>query len=124
MLQATVSAEWHIPTGWMYPLGMLKGTSGMPKGTWREGIDDVAERLRITREALGLTQAEICRRTGISTNAWNNNERGANMMSLPQAKKLRAIGASLDWIYFGDLDSVSHDLATKIQQQLSRKRRA
>lgn len=90
----------------------------MPKGTWREGIDDVAERLRITREALDLSQADICRLTGIEPNAWNNNERGANMISLAQAKKLRAIGATLDWIYFGDMNGVSHDLAKKIQLKL------
>lgn len=65
-------------------------------------VDDVAERLRITREALKLTQAELCRRTGIAPNTWNNAETGDARIGVDQAMKLcRATGVTLDWIYRG-----------------------
>lgn len=65
-------------------------------------VEDVAERLRTTREAMGWTQAELCRRTGISLQTWNNAETGDNRISVDQAIKLcRSTGVSLDWIYRG-----------------------
>lgn len=68
-----------------------------------ESHEAISERLRLTREALGLSQVELCRRTGISTTTWNNYEKGINRISLDEAFKLkRRLSVSLDWIYFGD----------------------
>lgn len=65
-------------------------------------VEDVAERLRLTREAMGWTQAELCRRAGISPQTWNNAETGDNRISVDEAIKLcRTTGVSLDWIYRG-----------------------
>lgn len=62
----------------------------------------VAYRLRLARAALGLSQAEFCRRTGIATNTWNNYEKGLNRISLEEAfKVVNATGISLDYIYRG-----------------------
>lgn len=63
---------------------------------------EVAARLRLTREALSLSQAALCRLTGIPTNTWNNAETADNRLGLDEAIKLcRATGVSLDWIYRG-----------------------
>ena len=83
---------------------------------------DVADRLRITREALGLTQAAIGNLAGISAQAWNNNERGRDRISLDQAIKLCiATGISLDWIFRGDMSGLRHDLAAKIMKKTAEK---
>lgn len=83
----------------------------------RTSLDDLGERLRLTREALSLTQVALCRRTGISTQAWNNYERGAKRISVDNAIKLRQrLGIPLDWIYCGDMRAVPLEVATKLQE--------
>jgi len=63
---------------------------------------DVSERLRISREALKLTQAALCRTTGISTAAWNNAETGDARIGLDNAILLcQATGLTLDWVFRG-----------------------
>jgi transcriptional regulator with XRE-family HTH domain len=80
-----------------------------------ESTEMVAERLRLTREALGLNQAEIARRAGMTPTAWNNAETGDNRIGIGNAIKLRnALGLSLDWIYFGNKFTLPGDLAEKI----------
>jgi transcriptional regulator with XRE-family HTH domain len=65
-------------------------------------VADVADRLRLTRLAMGWSQAELCRRSGISPQIWNNAETGDNRISVDEAIKLcRITGVSLDWIYRG-----------------------
>jgi len=65
-------------------------------------VVEIAARLALTREALGKTQAELCRITGISTQKWNNAETGDNRISIPDATRLcRATGVTMDWIYRG-----------------------
>ena len=85
------------------------GTFGMP---------DIAERLRLTREALGYTQVEIARLAGASGGqAWNNYESGRRRINVDHALALcQSIGVSLDWIYLGDRRNLHHDLALKIRQ--------
>ncbi len=66
-------------------------------------VEEVAARLRLTREALKLSQAALCRMAGIPTNTWNNAETADNRLGLDEAFKLcRATGVSLDWIYRGN----------------------
>lgn len=65
-------------------------------------VEDVALRLRQTREAMGWSQAELCRRASISPQTWNNAETGDNRISVDEAIKLcRATGVTLDWVYRG-----------------------
>jgi len=73
-------------------------------GPKREEIEEIADRLRLTREALGLTMAELCRLTGIGTTTYANWESGrTGRPGLGEAKVLRKVlGYSLDWIYEGD----------------------
>jgi transcriptional regulator with XRE-family HTH domain len=81
----------------------------------------VAARLTVTREALGLTQAALCRLTGIPTNAWNNAETDDNRISVDNAIRLSvATGVSLDWIYRG----VRVSLPEKILEYVVKKEQA
>ncbi len=82
---------------------------------------EIAKRLKATRKALGINQAELCRRTGIAVNTYNQWERGKGPPALKEAIKLaRACGLTLDWIYFGDISALPHNLAVKIADALAR----
>lgn len=60
-------------------------------------------RLRRAREALGLSQADVCRRAGVAANAYNQWEKGRRLINVFDAIKLAdALGLSLDHIYRGD----------------------
>jgi transcriptional regulator with XRE-family HTH domain len=75
----------------------------------------VAERLTVTREALDLTQAALCRMTGIEPNALNNAERDRNRISVDNAILIcQVTGVSLGWIYQG----IRVGLPTKILEYL------
>jgi transcriptional regulator with XRE-family HTH domain len=63
----------------------------------------VGQRLAATREALGITQAERCRRLRVDPPRWNQYEVGKRRITIEVALALRlAFGVTLDWIYVGD----------------------
>ena len=65
----------------------------------------VSRRLRQAREALGLSQSELCRLTGINPQVWNNAETGDNMLSVTNAIRLyEKTGVHLHWIFYGMAD--------------------
>lgn len=77
----------------------------------------VARRLILTREALGLSQTEICRRTGIKTNTWNQWENKPQRLTLDNAIVICTVfGVTLDWIYRGRLETLPYNLGEKIKQ--------
>jgi len=80
-----------------------------------ETIPRIAARLRATRQALGLTQSELCLRAGIARNTYNQWEKAGGRPQLDEAKKLcRTFELTLDWIYFGDARKLPYELAAKI----------
>jgi transcriptional regulator with XRE-family HTH domain len=82
-----------------------------------ESIDAAADRLKITRLALGLSQAEICRQTDITVQAWNNAETGDNRLTVDNALRVcRRYGVSLEWLFRGDIRGVPAELARRIAQ--------
>lgn len=84
--------------------------------------DMIAQRLRLTRKATGLSQAEFCRRVGIGQQAWSNYEAGRNRISIDMALRLCAgIGATLDWIYRGNMESGLPPQLTRSIQELQRR---
>lgn len=114
MTQAPSSPEWHLVRQCGTVAGMLT------RGNDPYSVEAVAERMRLTRLALGLTQAAIGRLAGIGAQAWNNNERARGRISLDQALKLCvATGVSLDWIYRGEMRGLPHELAVKIQAAIA-----
>ena len=82
-------------------------------------LEAIAQRLIATREALDLSQAEFCRRTGIATNTYNQWEMAHGRPSLDQAVKIaEEFDVPLDWIYLGKLNKVPHELALKIKKRM------
>ncbi|HEX8836768.1 MAG TPA: helix-turn-helix transcriptional regulator [Candidatus Acidoferrum sp.] len=78
----------------------------------------IGQRLRWTRKALGCSQTEIADMASMSVQAWNNNERGADRISLDPALRLcRATGISLDWIYQGQTAMLAPKLLADISLQ-------
>lgn len=76
----------------------------------------VGERLRLTREALGLAQKEFADRAGLEANTYNQYERGKNMPNLDAAHALcDHHRLTLDWIYRGDNSGLSYQLADAIK---------
>lgn len=75
----------------------------------------IGERLLLTREAMGLNQAELCRRTGLNPNTYNQWETGKQRPDLDYAYQLvDNLGITLDWIYLGSMGAIPGDLANKI----------
>lgn len=67
---------------------------------------EIGKRLRLLREALKMSQTALCRLAGITPQAWNNAETGDNLLTVPNAVKLcRVTGATMDWIYRGQIQS-------------------
>lgn len=65
--------------------------------------DAIAQRLVVTREALGLRQGEFAARADIAANTYNQYEQGKNRISLDKAIALcDEFGMTLDWIYRGE----------------------
>jgi transcriptional regulator with XRE-family HTH domain len=76
----------------------------------------IGERLRITRDAMGLTQTAFRRAAELSPSTYNQFEKGGTRPSIDSALALcDAHGLSLDWIYRGDMRSLRHELAQAIK---------
>ena len=79
-------------------------------------VTQIAERLRITREALGLNQVNFTRKANVSKTAYNAYERGHERPSIDSAVRLcDAHRLSLDWIYRGDDSRLPAGLADAIR---------
>lgn len=96
-------------------------------------LDEIGRRLKLTREALGHTQATLARLMGSSTDgqAVGNYETGLRRISIDHALALCAsLGLTLDWIYRGSIHTLPADIIERIQVQMkleqdeARKRRA
>jgi len=82
--------------------------------------EKVSDRLRRTREAFNLNQAQWSRLVGIEPQAWSNYEQGIRRISIDQALKVcAATGITTDWIYRG---LMSTSLPTDVQLRLNRRR--
>ena len=79
-------------------------------------VEQIAYRLRLSREALGLSPAELCRITGIRPNTYSQWENAKGRPRLDEARLLRKyLGYTLDWIYEG----IPSGLPMPILSQLS-----
>ena len=85
---------------------------------------DIGERLLLTRQILGLSQAEFAATAGLKAAAMCRCERGSSRPSVDAATKLcEAYNLSLDWIFMGDLKPLPYDLADSIQKARSARRK-
>jgi transcriptional regulator with XRE-family HTH domain len=84
----------------------------------------IAERLKATRKANGLSQAHWCRLVGIEPPAWNNYEKGFRRISIDQALKVcAASGVTLDWIYRGLASGLPIQLAIALRRSIDKEHR-
>jgi len=90
-----------------------------------ESVEAMAARLRLIRIGYGkaqgfageMSQAELCRLTGIGRAAWNNAETGDGRIGIDNAMKLaRKTGAGLNYIFRGDEADLAHALGVQIQK--------
>lgn len=90
-----------------------------------ESTEKVAERLRITRLALGFPkQIDICRDLGDEglAQAWNNWEKGRERISVNSAIALvRKYRLTLDWIFLGIDDGIPAKVARQIEEIRAKK---
>lgn len=83
-------------------------------------VEAIAKRLRATREALGINQAEFAERANIPNNTYNQYEQAKGRPSLDFAFKLRdTYGLTLDWIYDGDPSGLPHRIAKNLLESAS-----
>lgn len=74
-------------------------------------------RMKLTREALGLTQREAYEAIGVSKTQWGNYERGVSRPNIEDAVRFSMrFNVSLEWIYLADISSLRMDLAREIER--------
>jgi DNA-binding XRE family transcriptional regulator len=82
-----------------------------------ESLKSLAERLKMTREALGLSAAELCRRIDCKENRWSQYEGGTRKITLEVANDLcDEFGLTLDWIYRDNPAQLPHALRIKMRK--------
>lgn len=90
----------------------LKRKTAVPQP---RSIDAIAARLRATRQALGLSQTELCQRTKLARNTYNQWENAKGRPGLDQAIQMcDGLGVSLDWIYLGNPGALPYAIASKV----------
>lgn len=110
----------HRPTKKLSGLAGFAILPAMIKHDRDDSLDSIPGRLKRTREAFKMNQADWCRMVGIDTQAWNNYESGRRRISLDQLLKVcRATGITTDWIYRG---MMSASIPSQIQIELQKKR--
>ncbi len=87
----------------------------LPKWVMPESNKSLAHRLKVTREALGVKPAEVCKRIKVGANAWSMYESGERRITLQVAIKFCAeYGLTLDWIYRADPSRLPHEVRMKL----------
>ena len=79
---------------------------------------DVAYRLELTREAFGISAAELCKNIGLRPNQWSQfiDPEGPRRITVAAIYRLKdEYGVTFDWIYDGDRKCLPADLLEKIR---------
>lgn len=93
---------------------------GDDDGGFRRGV---GQRLRLTREALRLGQAEFAARANMAPNTYNQFEQGTRLISPQKAAVLCDVySLTLDWLYRGDPGNLPYKLAaaSKALEEMSK----
>jgi hypothetical protein len=91
-----------------------------PKLGMHESNKSLARRLKLTREALGVIPAEVCKRLRIGANAWSMYESGERRITVPVAIKFcNEYGLTLDWIYRADPSRLPHEVRMKLPPEVA-----
>lgn len=82
-----------------------------------ETSKSLANRLKLTREALDISAADLCKRIRIKANRWSQYENGERRITIQVANKLcDEFDLSLDWIYRANPAQLPHALRLKMRQ--------
>jgi transcriptional regulator with XRE-family HTH domain len=89
----------------------------MPRVRSDIGLNEaVAARLRVTREAMRLSQQEFATRAGIAPNTYNQFEQGKRLLPVTKGISLcETHGLTLDWIFRDDPSGLPYKMATAIK---------
>lgn len=82
-------------------------------------ISNIAERLIATQKALGVSPAELCRRSGITATQWSQftDPKYKRRITLTAAYKLKdAYGVTLEWVFDGDRTRLPHEIADNLRK--------
>lgn len=80
-----------------------------------ETLKSLGNRLKMTREALGISQADLCKRIKVKPNRWSQYEGGERRITIDVANALcDEFKLSLDWIYRADPAQLPHALRLKM----------
>lgn len=72
----------------------------MRNGSTTQQLRDIGGRITKAREALGVTQKEVCRLIGVGETTWNNWEKGKRRPDpIALARFCNAYGVTLDYIF-------------------------
>lgn len=76
----------------------------------------LGQRLEMTREALDISAADLCKRLDIKPNRWSQYESGERRITIPVAEKLcDEFDLSMDWIYRGKAAQLPNSLRLKMR---------
>jgi transcriptional regulator with XRE-family HTH domain len=83
-------------------------------------VSAIARRMRLLRQATGMSQAEFARNLGLCS-VWNNVEIEFSRIGVDTAMKLvraykATYGIDMDWIYFGDEDLLRAGFRDKLRE--------
>lgn len=74
-------------------------------------------RLVAMHEALGITQAEVCRATRLKPNRYSQYVNGERPLTLDAANKIAdQFPVTLDWLLRGDIRTLSVEFHRKLQR--------
>lgn len=96
---------------------MAAHDTGSRQMTQKIDAVEVGDRLRILRESLRLTRAEIADANHIDRTNWGRFEDGVRLITTDVAYRLKKrYGITFDWLYDGDVGSLPVKLAERFRQ--------
>lgn len=78
-------------------------TNGMQVSGTITGVNSLADRLKTVRERLGMSQADLAHKAGVSPGAIGNLEAGTRKTSRALLEISKALGVRPQWLQFGEL---------------------
>lgn len=85
--------------------------------------DAIAERLELTRQAMGMTQRAFAMDAGLTPPAYNNWKQGLSRPDLDGAFMLcDAYGLTIEWVYEGDASRLPAQLVEKLRALIAKRR--
>lgn len=88
---------------------------------------DISERLKALELAVADSAAELCREAGLAANRWSQYKSGhpKRQITLEAARKLKKrYGATLEWIFDGEIHTLPPTLAKSINKAIHKVRQA